>query len=68
MTSIDVISNGRRFSIEVCEVWDFVRDIHTYQAHVVDKEAMQRYIIGKFKTSKTAEQKAKKRIKNQFWD
>ena len=64
MTTVDVIWNGRRFSIEVCEVWDFVRDIQSYQANVADKQSYQRHIIGKYKTKEIAEQKAREWINN----
>ncbi len=65
MNTIDVTCNGKQVSIEICEVWDFVRDIHSYQANVVDKEAYQRYIVGKYKTCDIAEQKAREWIDNQ---
>lgn len=65
MTTINVTSNGRRLTIEICEVWDFVRDIHSFQAHIVDKEAYQRHIIGKYKSFELAEQKTREWIKNQ---
>ena len=62
MTSIEVICNGKKLYIELCEVWDFVRDLRSFQAHVVNKEAMQRHIIGKYKTIEIAEQRAKEWI------
>lgn len=65
MTTTEVISNGKLLIIEICEIWDFDRDIHSYQAHVVDKEVMKRTIIGKFVTSEIAEQKAREWINNQ---
>lgn len=65
MMTIEVINNGRRLNIEICETWDFVRDIHSYQAHVVNKETMQRYVIGKYDSSEIAEQKAREWINNQ---
>ena len=66
MKTTDIIYNGKRLSIEVCEVWDFVRDIHSYQASVADKAAMQRHIIGTFKTEVMAEQKASEWIKEEY--
>ena len=65
MDTIDVICNGRQLCIEICETWDFVRDAHSCQAHVVDKEAMQRYVIGKYDSSEIAEQEAREWINNQ---
>ena len=65
MTKIKVVSNGKLLCIEICETWDFVRDIHSSQAHVVDKEAMQRYVIGKYDSSEIADQKAREWINNQ---
>lgn len=62
MTTVDVTISDRRLSIEVCEVWDFVRDIHSYQVHVADKQAYQRHPIGKYKTKEIAEQKAREWI------
>lgn len=66
MKTIDVISNGTHLCIEICEVWDFVRDVHSFQAHVVDKAAKQRHIIGTFKTEVMAEQKASEWIKEEY--
>ena len=62
MTTIDVNVNDKLLCIEICEVWDFVRDIHSYQANVVDKAAMKRQIVGKYKTKEIAEQKAREWI------
>lgn len=58
MKTIDVISNGKHLCIEICEVWGFVRDVHSFQAHVVDKAAKHRDIVGMYKTSEIAENKA----------
>lgn len=68
MTTIEVIANNKRLFIEICEVWDFVRDIYSYQANVVDKAAMQRYIVGKYKTKEIAVQKAREWIKTDLND
>ena len=65
MTTIKVVSNGKLLCIEICETWDFVRDVHSCQAHVVDKEAMLRYVIGKYDSSEIAEQKAREWINSQ---
>lgn len=65
MTIIEVISKGKRLTIEITETWDFVRDVHQYQANVVDKESYQRHIVGKYKTIEIAEQKAREWIDNQ---
>ena len=62
MTTLEVEHNGKRLHIEVCEAWDFVRDIHSFQANVVDKYAMQRHIIGKFKNQEIAVEKAREWI------
>ncbi len=62
MDTIDVIINGRQLCIELCETWDYVRDLHSVQAHVVDKAAMQRHIIGRYKTRDVAERKAREWI------
>lgn len=62
MKTIDVISHGKRLCVEICEVWDFVRDIHAFQAYVTDKRAFQRYLIGYYKTTDIAEHKAKEWI------
>ena len=62
MKTIEEIINGKQVCIEICEVWDFSRDIHSFQSNVVDKHAMQRYIIGKYKTSEIAEIKAREWI------
>lgn len=65
MDTIEVIS-GRTLCIEICETWDFVRDMHSFQIHVADKAAMQRHIIGKYKTKDLAEQKAREWIKKEM--
>ena len=62
MKTTDVSINDKRLCIEVCDVWDFTRDIHLFQSNVVDKAAMQRYIVGKYKNSEEAEQKAREWI------
>lgn len=62
MSSTEVISDGKLLTIEITETWDFVRDIHSYQAHVVDKEAYQRHIVGRYDTREIAEQKAREWI------
>lgn len=58
MATEEVIHNGKRLCIEINEVWDFVRDIHSFQVNIVDKAKMQRYKIGSYKTKEIAEQKA----------
>ena len=63
MTTIKVVSNGKLLCIEICETWDFVRDVHSYQAHVVDKEAMLRYIIGRYNSCEKVLLKANEQIK-----
>lgn len=65
MTTIEVISNGKLLHIEITETWDFVRDVKRYQAHVVDKEAHQRHIVGLYESSEIAEQKAREWIDSQ---
>ena len=62
MTSIEVVSNGKPLTIEITETWDFIRDVHGFQAHVVDKEAYQRHIVGRYDTREIAEQKAREWI------
>ena len=62
MKTIEEIRNGKKLCIEISEVWDFSRDIHSYQSNVVDKQAMHRYIIGKYKTCEIAEIKAREWI------
>lgn len=62
MKTIDVISKGKHLCIEICEVWDFVRDMHSFQAHVVDKAAKHRDIVGRYKTSEIAEYEAREWI------
>ena len=65
MTSAEVISDGKLLTIEITGTWDFMRNIHSYQAHVVDKGAMQRYVIGKYDSCDIAERKAREWINNQ---
>ncbi len=66
MDTVELISNGRQLSIEICETWDFVRDMHSFQTHVVDKAAMQRHIIGRYKTRDIAERKAREWINKEM--
>lgn len=65
MTSIEVISNGKPLTIEITETWDFVREVHGFQVHVVDKASYQRHIVGRYDTREIAEQKAKEWIDSQ---
>ena len=50
--------NGKEFTIEIMNAYDFVRDYEYLAVYVAIKKEMQRYDVGKATTEAQAEAKA----------